>query len=89
MEVTEDAYAPWNVGITEINVVNGEIKIKKVTQTKLPLISGNIQHVTQLLMGYRKIEELTFFDKITLSTPSLLEVGKYFPNQPQILNDYF
>lgn len=89
LEVTEDAYATWNEGIFELTIKNDETKIKKVEQTKLPVISGTIQHVTQLLMGYQKIEELAFFEKLTLSTNSLLEMGKCFPTQQPILNDYF
>jgi predicted acetyltransferase len=89
LEITEDTYAKWNEGIFEIAVTNESINIKKVEETSLPVISGTIQSVTQLLMGYLKIEELAFFNQVILSTDSLLEIGKCFPSQQPILNDYF
>lgn len=89
LEITEDIYANWNEGLFEIIVTDEETTIKKVEQTTLPVISGTIQRMTQLLMGYRKIEELVFFNQITLSIDSLLEIGKCFPSQQPILNDYF
>lgn len=89
LEVTEDTYAQWNEGIFEITVSNAEVKIEKVTETKLPTISGTIQRMTQLLMGYRQMEELVFYNHIQLSTETLLEMAPCFPSQQPILNDYF
>ena len=89
VEVVEDEYAKWNEGIIEVQLIDGKNKIKKVAQTDLPIISGTIQHMTQLLMGYRKLEELAFYDKVNVAEESIPRLTALFPQQPPILNDYF
>ena len=49
----------------------GKNQLKKVERTDLPTISGNIQHMTQLLMAYRKLDELVFMIKSRLVNRSL------------------
>lgn len=88
VEIVEDEYAKWNEGIFEIQIIDGKNQIKKVEQTDLPIISGSIQHMTQLLMAYRKLEELVFYDKVKVSE-SITTLTSLFPQQQPILNDYF
>ncbi len=44
--------------------------------------------MTQLLMAYRKLDELVFYDKIKVSE-SIAALNLLFPQQQPILNDYF
>ena len=88
VEIVEDEYAKWNEGIFEIHIADGKNQLKKVERTDLPTISGNIQHMTQLLMAYRKLDELVFYDKIKVSE-SIAALKLLFPQQQPILNYYF
>ena len=49
--------------IFDISYVNGVLEVKKVQQTELPVVSGTIQSLTQLLLGYQTVEELNFHEK--------------------------
>ena len=87
--VTEDSYAKWNEGVFEVYIEDKEINVKKVERTTLPTISGTIQSMTQLLLGYQTLEELAFHEKIQISKEKIAELSQFFPSQQPVLNDYF
>ena len=89
IHVTEDPYAKWNEGFFDISYVNGVLEVKKVQQTELPVVSGTIQSLTQLLLGYQTVEELNFHEKIKVEGALVAELSQALPNQQPILNDYF
>ncbi|WP_459914116.1 GNAT family N-acetyltransferase [Enterococcus thailandicus] len=89
VEVTEDAYASWNEGIFEVVLVDGEVRVNPVTDSMLPRVSGTIQSLTQLFMGYKKVQELVFQEKLICSEALVEKLAELIPDQKPVLNDYF
>lgn len=89
LQIEEDQYAKWNEGIVEVTIKNGKKHLSKVEQTALPIVRGSIQHITQLLLGYRKVEELVFQERIQVAKEYEETLSSILPQQQPILNDYF
>ena len=89
LQIEEDQYAKWNEGIVEVTIKNGKNHLSKVEQTALPIVRGSIQHITQLLLGYRKVEELVFQERIQVAKEYEETLSSILPQQQPILNDYF
>ena len=88
LQIEEDHYAKWNEGIGSNNR-KWKNHLSKVEQTKLPIVRGSIQHITQLLLGYRKVEELVFQERIQVTKEYEETLSSILPQQQPILNDYF
>lgn len=89
LQIEEDQYAKWNEGIVEVTIKNGKNHLSKVEQTALPIVRGSIQHITQLLLGYRKVEELVLQERIQVAKEYEETLSSILPQQQPILNDYF
>ncbi|MGX7197666.1 GNAT family N-acetyltransferase [Enterococcus olivae] len=85
--IEEDRYAPWNQGIFEIDAVTKEVR--KVKSSVLPQVKGTIQRLTQLLLGYQTLQELLFFDQLTVDEEIQKTVTEILPKQVPVLEDYF
>lgn len=89
LEVTEDKYGPWNTGTYLIEIrPDGKAIISKMV-AEAPDITIAIQQLTQLLMGYQSIEELVFFEKITVAPSRQRDLSEIFAKPRPILEDYF
>jgi predicted acetyltransferase len=89
IEIQEDKYAPWNNGIYEISIADGQHTVKKVDQTQLPTLQTTVQHFVQLFMGYQTIETMAFLEQVT-ADDCVIECLKYnLPTGKPLLEDYF
>ncbi|PYY30610.1 GNAT family N-acetyltransferase [Paenibacillus illinoisensis] len=91
----EDAHAPWNEGVWELNVaMNGTASIwKKGELTKedqhAQHIRLNIQSLTAVLMGYRRPAEMARIDRIQGSEEDIQALEKAIPVRQTYLMDFF
>lgn len=85
----QDATASWNEGLWEVELGDKTI-VRKVEQTNSQTISGTIQSLTQWFFGYRKLVDLTFEDKLSLSkNASMNELNEITVKELPVLADYF
>ncbi len=73
----------------EVTIENGKNHLSKVEQTKLPIVRGSIQHITQLLLGYRKVEELVFQERIQVTKEYEETLSSIFHSNSQFLMTIF
>ncbi|MCG7386612.1 GNAT family N-acetyltransferase [Paenibacillus sp. ACRRY] len=91
----EDAHAPWNEGLWELNVaMNGTASIWKkgeLTTEDQPAkhIRLDIQSLTALLMGYRRPSEMAQIDRIQGSEEDIQSLEKAIPVRQTYLMDFF
>ncbi len=86
VHIPEDTYAPWNQGIFEIQ---SQGTINKVVKTKLPTLTISVQQFTQLILGYQTLQELAFFDYVTVDKEMLSVIKAILPKHTPVLEDYF
>lgn len=88
--IEEDLYGPWNTGTFEVLVeAKGEVRIEKVETTDLPTIKTSIQRFTQLFLGYQKLEDLLFYDFLSVDDEIEEVIQGILPNKMPLLEDYF
>lgn len=90
LNVTEDIYSPWNVGRYQIIISpDGNTEVLREEDDKLPELAGDIQSMTQLLMGFRSAQELVFFGKIVGDVALAKAFDSLALQQQPVLEDYF
>lgn len=88
--IQEDLYGPWNTGVFEILVAaSGAVSIQKVTESNLPIIQTSIQRFTQLFLGYKSLEDLVFYDFLSIDDGIEAIIQDVLPKKMPILEDYF
>ncbi|MFC0233271.1 enhanced intracellular survival protein Eis [Vagococcus entomophilus] len=94
-EVEEDRYAPWNTGIWQvIPTKNDQNQVKKISRGSANFegavrVKGTIQSFTQLLLGYKSVEQLLFFERLKGNAEELLSLSNVLPKGKSLLHDYF
>lgn len=51
IEIREDPYCPWNVGIYEIDHKKGNTKVRKVFETEMPVIRMDMPTFVKVFFG--------------------------------------
>lgn len=87
IRIEKDLYATWNEGIFELDAKAK--KVKKVKTSKLPTLTLSVQRLTQLLLGYKTIQELLFFDFISVDSEIIEVLEAILPKNMPVLEDYF
>lgn len=87
IRIEKDLYATWNEGIFELDAKVK--KVKKVKTSKLPTLTLSVQRLTQLLLGYKTIQELLFFDFISVDSEIIEVLEAILPKNMPVLEDYF
>ncbi|MGQ8875732.1 GNAT family N-acetyltransferase [Paenibacillus sp. TSA_86.1] len=91
----EDAYAPWNEGVWELNVaMNGTASIWKTAESEREdqldqPIRLNIQSLTAVLMGYRRPAEMAQIGRMEGSATAVQALEKAVPYRETYLLDFF
>lgn len=86
IQIPEDSYASWNEGIFEINT---DGTINKVAKTKLPTLTLSVQRFTQLFLGYQSLQQLVFFNEVTVDEKLMPVIEAILPTETPVLEDYF
>lgn len=91
----EDAYAPWNEGVWELNVaMNGTASIWKKSGSE-PVgqedqtLRLNIQSLTAVLMGYRRPAEMAQIGRLEGPAAAVQALEKAVPERETYLLDFF
>jgi len=87
----EDEYAPWNVGTFGLTIdENGNAKLNKEDSlTSSADIQLNIGYLTTVLLGYRKLSELSYFKRISGDVQAMKRLQNRIPERQTQLVDFF
>ncbi|MEC0126883.1 GNAT family N-acetyltransferase [Paenibacillus pabuli] len=88
----EDAYAPWNEGVWELNVaMNGTASIWKTSEQPAEgqTVKVNIQTLTAILMGYRRPVEMAQIGRLNGPTDTIRALEQAIPKRETYLLDFF
>ncbi|MGC6767162.1 GNAT family N-acetyltransferase [Enterococcus sp. LJL51] len=89
----KDEYANWNEGTWKLILKNGRTFFEKVANSKEidkeKMMSAGIQEWTQLFMGYRSGEALSFYGKLIGELEEIRQLDQLLPKGKPILEDYF
>ena len=55
IEIQEDKYAPWNNGIYEISIKDGQHSVEKVTQTQQPIVKTTCSVLSSYLWDTKQL----------------------------------
>lgn len=89
IEIQEDKYAPWNNGIYEISIKDGQHSVEKVTQTQQPIVKTTVQRFVQLFMGYQTVDTMVFLEQLVVNDAAINCIKSNLPIGKPILEDYF
>ena len=89
IEIQEDKYAPWNNGIYEISIKDGQHSVEKVTQTQQPIVKTTVQRFVQLFMGYQTVDTMVFLEQLVVNDAAINCIKTNLPIGKPILEDYF
>lgn len=87
IEIKDDRYCPWNDGLYAFDPVTGTFS--KVTKTDFPIVTGSIQSFTQVLMGYKAVNEAAFYKDLAGPAEALVVLAGIVPVEGPMLADYF
>jgi predicted acetyltransferase len=87
--IQEDKYAPWNNGIYEVAIKDGQHSVEKVAHTQLPMLKATPQRFVQLFMGYQTIETMVFLEQLAADDAAIASIKYNLPTGKPILEDYF
>nr|WP_154896985.1 GNAT family N-acetyltransferase [Paenibacillus xylanexedens] len=88
----EDAHAPWNEGVWQLNVaMNGTASIWKTSEAVLEdqTLKVSIQALTAMLMGYRRPSEMAQIGRIHGPAEVIHALEKAIPERETYLLDFF
>lgn len=88
----EDAHAPWNEGVWQLNVaMNGTASIWKTSEpiTDDQIIKVDIQSLTAVLMGYRRPTEMARIGRIHGPNTAIKALEQAIPERETYLLDFF
>ncbi|WP_340028283.1 GNAT family N-acetyltransferase [Paenibacillus sp. FSL H7-0940] len=88
----EDAHAPWNEGVWQLNVaMNGTASIWKTSEpiTDDQIIKVDIQSLTSVLMGYRRPTEMARIGRIHGPNTAIKALEQAIPERETYLLDFF
>lgn len=82
-----DPNASWNAGLWQLEVERGFPTLKRVRGTEgTPDFSANIGRWTQILLGFRKVSDISGFGRMELLTQKQLDLEAVLPRKaPQLL----
>lgn len=90
--VTEDKYCQWNEGIYWVQVDEAGKTTAEKTDTlieEVPVVEGDIQGITQLLLSFRPARELVFFRKVRCEEELAVRLEERLARHTPVLEDYF
>ena len=88
----EDSYGPWNEGIWTITIdEQGKATVTKgaVEKEGTAALKADIQTWTQLFLGYRSAETLSFYERLQGDATTVQRLGQRLVKGMPILEDYF
>jgi len=88
----EDSYGPWNEGIWTITIdEQGKATVTKgaVEKEGTAALKADIQTWTQLFLGYRSTETLSFYERLQGDATAVRRLGQRLVKGMPILEDYF